>query len=430
MLLSGTRLLYLSWVISASAPCVGYACAIKLKGPDILKLGSHNSYKNFDGATLESDDLRIINDILKKSDSWESGNAVAEIEYEFQQYLGFDYVYAFSHGRVAFSAILKALRLRQGDEIILPGYTCVVVPNSIIFEGLKPVYCDIELETFGPDIDSVRKVVTPRTKAIVIHHLYGLVCKYYEELIDFCNDKDIYLIEDCAQALGAVFKGKKVGRYGTAAFYSMQHSKVISTGNGGIAATNDRSLAHQLGIIQNNAVLPEDSYVVMTLCRMKELYYSNKNLMLGKLYYKYNRFRQIEFPVNIDQDEKRGVAPKNYIQRLPNALAIIGLNQLSKIEKLNSIRQKSASYWAKWAEKNRIDAPIIVDESTPVFLRYPLLLNKAEKEMLFREVIKESKVGDWMDCYLTSAIPERQPVTSFLPNATKAINSIVNLPCL
>ena len=387
-------------------------------------------FKNFDGPTIELDDIKIINSFLSGSGSMAISNNGSILEEELGNYLGIENIFLFSHGRSAFSAILKALKLRPGDEIILPGYTCVVVPNSIIFEGLKPVYCDIELETFGPDVDSVRKVVTPRTKAIVIHHLYGLVCKYYEELIDFCNDKNIYLIEDCAQALGAMFKGKMVGQYGTAAFYSMQHSKVISTGNGGIAATNDPSLAEQLHILQKNATYPENSYVKMTLYRMKELYYSNKNTMMGKIYYKYNRLRKIEFPININQYERKGILPKNYFQRLHNSLAAVGLNQLRKIEKLNSIRRKSASYWNEWAGNNGIVTPVVIDKSDPVFLRYPLLLNKAEKEMLFREVIKESKVGDWMDCYLTSAIPERQPAHSFLPNATKAINSIVNLPCL
>ena len=125
-----------------------------LKNSTIMRFPDLSRYRNYDDASIESDDIQLINSIIGNQSDWISGNNINILENLFKKYLNIKYAFSFSHGRVALSAILKALNLSKGDEVILPAYTCVVVPNSIIFEKLTPVYCDIELETLAPSFSA------------------------------------------------------------------------------------------------------------------------------------------------------------------------------------------------------------------------------------------------------------------------------------
>ena len=180
-------------------------------------------YKSFDDCTIEKDDIQIINDSLKNPTHKKHNNTTRKLESLFSTYIGIDYTFGFFKGRHALSAILKSLELEKGDEVIMPGYTCVVVANSILSNELKPIYCDIELDTFGPDFESIKSRVTSRTRVIITHHLYGLVCRDYGEILEYANDNNYFIIDDCTQAMGALFQNKNLGYFSTAAFYSFQH---------------------------------------------------------------------------------------------------------------------------------------------------------------------------------------------------------------
>lgn len=151
-------------------------------------------------------------------------------------------------GRVALSACIYALDLQPDGEVILPGYTCVVVPNAFSYAGVKTVYSDIELDTYGLDVSQIENKITNKTKAILIQHLYGLVCRDYEAIIDLATHHGLKVIEDCAHCTGAEYKGKKVGNLGDVAFYSSEQSKVFNTIQGGVAVTNNDLLAQRLRV--------------------------------------------------------------------------------------------------------------------------------------------------------------------------------------
>lgn len=149
----------------------------------------------------------------------------------------------FMKGRVALYAILRALGIGEGDEVLVPGFTCVVVPAAICYTGAKPVYYDIDSVTLQGDPQSASDLVSERTTAVLIQHNFGAVASL-GHLPDVCRERGIAIIEDCAHSLGAIVDGRPVGTLGTAAFCSLQWSKPTTTGLGGIARFGDKDQAN------------------------------------------------------------------------------------------------------------------------------------------------------------------------------------------
>jgi dTDP-4-amino-4,6-dideoxygalactose transaminase len=160
-------------------------------------------YPEFGSQTIEADDIRLVRHALSNPASWDDTDAVEQFEREFARWNGSLSAFGFMGGRVALSACIHALGLRPGDEAVLPGYTCIVVPNAFSYAGVKVRYCDIELDTYGPDFDSLRSAITSKTKVLIVQHLYGLVARDFEKILDFAADRRISVIEDCAHASGA-----------------------------------------------------------------------------------------------------------------------------------------------------------------------------------------------------------------------------------
>jgi hypothetical protein len=147
----------------------------------------------------------------------------------------------FFKGRIALYAILKAIGIKSGGEVIIPGFTCVVVPNAIIYVGAKPVYVDIDLETYNIDPNKIKEKVTEKTKAIIAQHTFGIPAEM-NEILAIAKKYNLYVIEDSCHAIGFKYKGKEVGTIGDAAFFSSQWSKPVTTGLGGWARINNPDL--------------------------------------------------------------------------------------------------------------------------------------------------------------------------------------------
>ena len=141
--------------------------------------------------------------------------------------------------------ILEVLGIGPGDEIILPAFTSVVVPNAMIYRGVKPVYVDIEAVTYNIDVSKIEEKITPKTKAIYAQHTFGIV--FSMEVIGGIAEKHgLYVIEDCAHALGASLNGRMAGTLGHVAYFSTDHSKVISTSSGSMITTDDLEIAAKI----------------------------------------------------------------------------------------------------------------------------------------------------------------------------------------
>ena len=360
----------------------------------------------------------------KRTDSYDPG-IVAWYETEFARWNGSEYAFAFMAGRVALSACIYALALKPGDEVILPAYTCVVVANAFKYAGIKTVYCDIELDTYGLDIQQLEDKVTFKTRAVLLQHLYGVVCRDYEAILGFAKRNKLKVIEDCAHATGAEYKGIKVGNRGDVAFYSSNRSKVFTTIEGGIAVTNHEAINKRLQTFYNRAILPNENLINKLLHNVFLDYYSFKHprrSVLEKcIWIQYGD----KYHVSTSDEEQSGEYPPNYIARMPAPIAALGLNQLRKIDKYNDLRRQTAKRWDGWCEKNNYRKPLVIADSTPVFLRYPVLI-EPEKKADTAWAVKE--LGVELGVWFVSNLHPTKLTVSGCPNAEMAVKQCVNFP--
>jgi perosamine synthetase len=161
---------------------------------------------------IGNEEIKAVGDVLK-SGMLTQGEDVKRFEEKFSAYIGVKNSIAVSNGTIALDLALKALDLTPGDEVISPAFTFIATSNSILYQGLKPVFSDVDPKTFNIDPESLSERITPKTKAIVGVHLYGQPFDL-KAVQQICDDKDLILIEDCAQAHGAEWNGKKVGGFG------------------------------------------------------------------------------------------------------------------------------------------------------------------------------------------------------------------------
>ena len=153
-----------------------------------------------------------------------AATALEQYQHAFAAALGVGHAYGFWKGRVALYAILKALGIGEGDEVILPGYTCVMAVNPILYLGARPVFVDIDPQTFNIDPGRIEEKLTPRSRLIIAQHTYGYPADL-RAIRDLSRRKGIPFIEDCCLALGSRVDGGLTGTFGAAAYFSFQWNK-------------------------------------------------------------------------------------------------------------------------------------------------------------------------------------------------------------
>ena len=151
-------------------------------------------------------------------------------------------VLSFSCGRGATAACLKAAGVGEGTEVLLSSFTCIAVPAAILAAGATPVYTDINAITLNVTPEIILRSITPKTKAVILQHTFGCSSDV-QEIIDVIKDRNILLIEDCALALGSKHNGVFLGSSADAAIFSLEQSKTISTGWGGLLIIKNKALA-------------------------------------------------------------------------------------------------------------------------------------------------------------------------------------------
>lgn len=377
--------------------------------------------------TLDKDDVRIARAWLKQRSRWTDLEETNSFAAEFARWNGSRYAFAFLGGRVALSACIEALGLSPGDEVIVPGYTCVVVPNAFKYAGVKVVYADIELDTYGLDAARAEEKITPRTRAILLQHLYGLVCRDYDAILDLARRRHLRVIEDCAHATGAEYRGRKVGNLGDVAFYSCEQSKVLNTVMGGLAVTNDDALGARLKSFFDRAPLPDEDSVDRQLNTLLLNYYRFKHPRRWVLAELAQRRYGAKEVISTTEEEERGIKPARYGQKMPAPVAAVGRNQLRKIDAYNALRRQTALRWDRWCEQTGLRAPLVVEGSVPVFLRYPVIVSPEKKrDLRWAEESLGVSPGVWFESNI-HPVPGR---IADCPNADAAVAGCINLPCL
>lgn len=183
-----------------------------------------------------------VQQVLKsgKVNYW-TGTECKNFEKEFSRYIGNKYAVTVSNGSIALELALKALRLKKGDEIIVSPRSFIISASCVLNLGLKPIFADVD-DNGNLNIDQIKKIYNQNVKAIIVVHLNGLSCDM-DPIVRFVKNKKIFLIEDCSQAHGAIYKGNKVGSFGHISTWSFCQDKIISTGGeGGMVSTNNKKL--------------------------------------------------------------------------------------------------------------------------------------------------------------------------------------------
>jgi perosamine synthetase len=209
---------------------------------------------------LGNDEAKAVEDVLN-SGMLIQGEAVKRFEDDFSDYMGVGNSIAVNNGTVALDLTLKAMGLKPGDEVISPAFTFIATANSILYQGSKPVFTDVDPRTFNIDPVDLLKKVTPRTKAVIGVHLYGQPFDL-RAVQQICEDHHLVLIEDCAQAHGAEFEGRRVGGFGLGCF-SFYPTKNMTTGEGGMITTNDDQLAAKLRLMRNHGDTGKYNHIML-----------------------------------------------------------------------------------------------------------------------------------------------------------------------
>jgi len=338
---------------------------------------------------VEKDDIYLALRLIFRPWKWKKGKAIRLLEEKFKEYLGVKYAFSFNSGRSAWLAILRALNLERGDEILIQAFTCNAVTNPILALGLKPVYVDIEKETLNLDPKDLEKKITHKSKVVLIQHTFGLPAKI-EEILQICQRHNLILIEDCAHSLGATYKGQKIGTFSKAAFFSFGRDKIISSVYGGMATTDDPVLAENLKNYQEKLKYPGYFWVFQQLLHpilveylIKPLYRFDKP---GK--YLLILFQKIGIlSKGVTKKEKKGELPRYIPQKMPNALAILVLNQMRKLKRFNEHRKEIAEIY-----KHELRNTGFISQKNQegrIFMRYPLILERRDTDKILKEFRKK-----------------------------------------
>ena len=169
--------------------------------------------------SINNDQIKEINQLLKNPNP----KITEEYENKFSNLIGNGSSVSYASGRMGFFELMKYLKIGNQDEVIILGYTCAVMINAIIKIGAKPIFSDIDPETFGSCINSIKEKTNSKTKLIVAQHSFGIPCDI-EKILEFTQEKKIFLLEDCALTLGSKVNGKIVGNFGDASLFSSEPS--------------------------------------------------------------------------------------------------------------------------------------------------------------------------------------------------------------
>lgn len=239
---------------------------------DLLSLPSD---QNSSGRTLGDEEMKMLQEVIESGTLTSTkGKFVKEFEAKFAELVGAKHAYCASHGTAALHTAYAAVDPEPGDEFITTSVTDMGALTPIIYQSAVPVFADVDPDTLNVTAESIEKVISERTKAIIVTHLFGNPCEM-GPIMELAKSKNIPVIEDCAQAFMAKQNDQWIGTIGDIGCFSMQQGKHITTGEGGVVVTNDEALARRMFLFVNKAWGYGDSkpdhYFLAPNYRMNEL---------------------------------------------------------------------------------------------------------------------------------------------------------------
>ena len=356
------------------------------------------------------------------------GPVIAEYEAEFARVAGARLACSFWAGRVGLYALLLGLGIGRDDEVLLQVPTHVVVANAIRYTGARPVYVDCTLESYNIDLEEAERRITPKTKVLLLQHTFGNPVDL-DAALELAARHNLVVIEDCVHALGATYRGRPVGSFGRAAFFSTEETKTISSTMGGIVTTDDPELAARLVAFQSSCAAPAAYQTIRYLLKFIAYHILTKPSLhrFTRAIYELVGKRH-PLPRATSHDELRGERPANYEQRLSNAQAALALRQLRRLQSnIEHRRRVAAAYAGRMAEIG-YRVPRTPDGAEPAFVRYPIWVE--DRPAAIRAARPRVLLGNWFTSVLEEAAsPEHGAYeTGSCPRAEAAAQHLVNLP--
>ncbi len=355
----------------------------------ILKLLGFKSFYGFISPSmpLNREEVRYAKSLIENPDS----NIILQFEEEFAKEIGNGKCLSFASGRMAFYNILKALGIKEGDEIVLTGFTCSVMVNAVVRAGGIPIFVDIDPQTFGMSPEDLVKKITNKTRVVVAQHTFGIPCKI-DAIKKIAKENSVYLVEDCALSFMSTYKGVRVGDWGDASFFSTDHTKPINTLIGGMAYTNNKqiyeALQRQYEVADNLSKKHQniifDRYLVENRLEAINHKFTWMVFYRDAIVARLKREKYISPYLLNDSDVVISEGYYPYPSRLPSFLAFIGLKVLSCYRESVMVRKKHLSDILEVIEKKEEIPQCYKDVSTEIIpLRFIALSSNDSLKQIF-----------------------------------------------
>lgn len=343
-------------------------------------------------------------------------------------------VFTFWKGRVALYAILKAINLGPGDAVFIPGYTCQVVPSAVVFLGGKPVYADVEEESYNLSWktleESWRKTNGIRPRAIIIQHTYGIPVEA-APIIEWARSEGLSVIEDCAHVMGSTYRGIPCGRLGDAAFFSSQWNKPITTGLGGWAVANSPVLAERLRRLAAGFAKPN----LLETGGLALQYFAHRLFFRPQLYWRlmaiYRFLTEKGLAIGSSSVEELAVdMPRRYTLGMSSFQKNLLRLRLAGAAANIAHRRWLADFYTETLKGAGIEPPRLPPNSQAVMARYPVKV-KDKTRILSVAQKKGLELGDWFVSPLHNLLNYWEKLgyrAGSCPVGEELSRTVVNLP--
>lgn len=344
---------------------------------------------------VDDDDVREVVDVLH-SDWLTTGPKIDEFERLICNYCGCRHGVAVSSGTGALEIAVQALGLPTGSEVITTPFTFAATSNALLYNGLVPVYADISQDTRNIDPDDIRKKITDKTKAILFVDYAGQPC-HIDEIREICKERDLFMLEDACHALGAAYKGKKIGSISDMTIFSFHPVKLITTGEGGMVTTNDPDLAESVRLLRSHGIDKNAHNLSETGAA-----WAYDMVSLGRNY------------------------------RLTDLQAALGMSQSKKIDRFVRQRSESSRIYHELLEGiPQIEVPETMGDITHSWHLYTILLRGVKRDAVFA-YLKSRNIGvnlHYIPTYHFSYYRKNYPVdASRYPVTEDVFSHILTLP--
>ncbi|MEK7124271.1 MAG: UDP-4-amino-4,6-dideoxy-N-acetyl-beta-L-altrosamine transaminase [Patescibacteria group bacterium] len=297
---------------------------------------------------IDDKDIKEVVKVLK-SDWVTQGPKIEEFEKAIARYCNAKYAVAFSSGTTALYSAYRATGIKEGDEVITTPLTFVATGNTIALLGAKPVFIDVENETLNINPELIEKSITKKTKAIVTVDFAGVPCDY-DKILKIAKKNKLFLIEDACHALGAEYKGRKIGNFADITIITFHPVKHITTAEGGMALTNNKNFYEKLKILRNHGIIKKPGK--------------------GKWYYE--------------------VKEPSFNFRITDIQCALGLSQLKKIDKFLKRKGEIIDKYNKaFKDINGIAIPSKIAYAKPARYIYPIQVKKENRRKIFEDLQKQ-----------------------------------------